>query len=193
MKTGSSGQRFRRLKSYSTALLTAVVLIVLYVAYKAHWRVQPGDSIPDIALGSLDGEVVELAELRGRIVVLNFFATWCPPCRLELQEIHEDLWTRIKDDEDIFLGTVSRGESLETVRRFVRTKGYEWTFLIDQDGEAFEQVAFWKGGIPRTLIIDREGLIRYLHMGDERGTASVLLREVERLKSERRGDGADGA
>lgn len=172
--------------------MTAVILIALYAAYKMHWRVQPGDSISGMTLKSLDGEVVELAELRGRIVVLNFFATWCRPCRLELQEMQEVLWVKIKDDEGVFLGTVSRGETVETVRRFVRAKEYEWSFLIDEDGNAFEQVAFWKGGIPRTLIIDGEGLIRYLHFGYERGIADVLLGEVDKLKSEMRGDGPDG-
>lgn len=190
--TRSRGQRFRRLQRYSTGLLAVVILLALYAAYKMHWRVQPGDSISGMALKSLSGEVVEFAEFRGRIVVLNFFATWCPPCRLELQEIHEDLWPRIKNDDDVFLGTVSRGESDATVREFVRTRDYEWTFLIDEDSEAFEQVAFWKGGIPRTLIIDGKGFIRYLHVGYRRGMTSVLLSEVEMLKSEERGDGQDG-
>jgi len=163
-------------------LLSAAAFLVLFFAYKMHWRVQVGERLPGMTVRSLDGDVVDLGAFRGRIVVLNFFATWCPACLLELDEVQKELWPRIRDDDDVVFLAVSRGERAATVEAFSREKGSEWIFLIDEGGEAFGQVAW--SGIPRTLIIDRDGVIRYRHVGYRRGITAEWMAVLTRLRDD---------
>ncbi len=163
--------------------LSAAAFLVLFFAYKMHWRVQVGERLPGMTLASLDGDAIDLGAFRGRIVLLNFFATWCPACLLELDEVQKELWPRIRADDNVVFLAVSRDEPAETVEAFTRKKGFEWTFLIDEGGEAFGQVAW--SGIPRILIIDRHGLIHYRHVGYRRGITAEWMTELARLRNGR--------
>ncbi|MFQ5852998.1 MAG: peroxiredoxin family protein [Candidatus Binatia bacterium] len=110
---------------------------------------------PDFTLKGLDGSQVTLRDLRGRVVFLNFWATWCPPCRLEMPSM-ERLYRRLKE-KGLLMLAVDMQESEKLVAEFMRDFNLSFPALLDRDGS----VTFLYGvrGIPSTYIIDRAGRV----------------------------------
>ncbi len=120
----------------------------------------PGFRAPDFAFEDLEGKVWRLSELRGKPVLLNFWATWCPPCRKEipdLQAFHEQYGDRI-----VLLG-INWGEDPEDVKEFLERYGATYTNLLDRDGLFF--VRYQLTGLPTSYWIDEEGIIRGMWLG----------------------------
>lgn len=120
----------------------------------------PGYRAPDFAFEDLEGNTVRLSELRGVPVLLNFWATWCPPCRKEipdLQRFYEQYGDRIT-----LLG-IDWGEDVEEVKRFLERYGATYTNLLDKDGKFF--VRYRLTGLPTSYWIDEEGIIRGMWLG----------------------------
>jgi len=120
-----------------------------------------GNLAPDLSLTGLDGQVVQLSELRGKPVVLNFWATWCPPCKQEMPDI-EKAYQKYRGEGLVVLG-VDQMEDLDTVQKFVKQNGYSWTFLLDSDGEASK--VYRASALPTTYFVDRQGIIRDVQVG----------------------------
>lgn len=115
---------------------------------------------PDFTLKDLNGRPVKLSGLRGKPVLLNFWATWCPPCRKEmpdLQKFHE-----LYGDKITLLG-IDFGESKSDVLAFLREFGITYANLLDRDGRAF--VRYRLTGIPTSYWIDSKGIIRGIWEG----------------------------
>jgi len=110
---------------------------------------------PDFTLKDLKGNQVTLKNLKGRVVFLNFWATWCPPCRVEMPSM-ERLYQELKDKGLVMLA-VDMQESEKLVKEFFKEFNLSFTALLDLDGD----ISFLYGirGIPTTYIIDREGKI----------------------------------
>ncbi len=124
---------------------------------------QKNSPAPDFTLTSLDGLSVTLSELSGRPVLLNFWATWCPPCRSEMpyfQEIHEDpVWR----ERELLILAVNLQESAADVRRFVTDNAYAFTVLLDTKAEAAR--LYNTSSIPATYIIGKDGIIKDRRIG----------------------------
>ena len=84
-----------------------------------------GEQAPDIAVTSVDGPPIRLADLRGRVILVNFFATWCGPCRMELPDLQE-IWNEFHDQDAFRMLIIGREESAETVRAFKDEHGFQW-------------------------------------------------------------------
>ncbi len=120
----------------------------------------PGYRAPDFAFEDLDGTMIRLSDFRGKPVLLNFWATWCPPCRKEipdLQRFHEQYANKI-----VLLG-IDWGEDIEEVKRFLERYGATYTNLLDKNGEFF--VLYRLTGLPTSYWIDEEGIIRGMWLG----------------------------
>lgn len=120
-----------------------------------------GNPAPDFALQDLDGRTVRLSDLRGKAVLINFWATWCPPCREEMPDL-ERAYGKYRDQGVVFLG-IDQGESADTVRRFVQRYNYSWTFLLDSDLKVSN--SYRASAIPMSFFVDREGILRDIHVG----------------------------
>ena len=127
-----------------------------------------GSRAPDFTLTDLDGNTVRLSDLLGKVVFLNFWATWCSPCRAEMPDI-EALHRKYRDRGVVVLGVDLR-ESESTVRTYLERGGYTWTFLIDTTGRVAS--AYRVSAIPTSFFIDREGVIRAVVIGGM--TASTM-------------------
>ena len=120
-----------------------------------------GNPAPDFSLKSLDGSSVRLSELRGKPVIVNFWATWCPSCKEEMPVL-QAAYEKYRDQGYEFLG-VDLNEDGGTVQDFVQKGGYNWVFLLDTSGEV--STTYRVSGIPTTYFIDREGVIQEMFIG----------------------------
>ncbi|MEO6456888.1 MAG: TlpA disulfide reductase family protein [Chloroflexia bacterium] len=116
---------------------------------------------PDFALQTIDGEVIKLSELRGKPVWINFWATWCPPCRAEMPEMKQR-YAKLKEQGLVIIG-VDVGEDTEIVNQFVTSKGFDWTFVVDDTNDISQQ--YLVSGIPAHFFVGRDGLIKAVQMG----------------------------
>lgn len=135
-----------------------------------------GSQTPDFALKGLNGQTVRLSELRGKPVMVNFWATWCPPCRQEMPDI-EKAYKKYRDEGIVFLG-VDQMEDPDIVQKFVKENGYSWVFLLDSEGEASKQ--FRASALPTTFFIDRQGVIRDMQIGAL--TAAQLESKLSKIR-----------
>jgi len=123
---------------------------------------EDGPRAPDFALTRMNGETFRLSEHRGEVVVLNVWATWCPPCRDEIPGFVE-LQREFRGEGVTFVGLSVDEDGLAAVRRFAQTQ------TLNYPQVASPEVAYRKYGrttaVPRTFVIDRRGRIRYTHSG----------------------------
>jgi thiol-disulfide isomerase/thioredoxin len=110
--------------------------------------------VPALSLPDRSGGRLSLANLTGKVVLLNFWATWCPPCRAEMPSI-ERLWKAMKG-KDFTIAAVDEGESAATVNAFFAKNGYSYPVALDVNGGAGD--AFAVQGIPTTYLLDKNGL-----------------------------------
>ena len=108
-----------------------------------------------------DGKTIRLENFRGKAVFLNFWASWCPPCRAEARTL-EAAWQSYKDRGVVFLG-VDIQDTEEDARAFIKEFGI--TYLNGRDASAKIAIDYGVWGIPETFFIDREGRITYKHVG----------------------------
>ena len=134
-----------------------------------------GKLAPDFTLNDLDGQEVSLSGLRGKPVLLNFWATWCGPCRIEmpfLQEIYEK-WT----DKELVLLAVNLHEDPDKVREFVEGAGFSFPVLLTTGNEV--PLSYNVRNIPATFFIDADGVIRDIKVGAFFGVEDIESRLVK--------------
>jgi peroxiredoxin len=120
-----------------------------------------GERAPDFALGDTNGQVYALEDFVGQVVLVNFWATWCAPCRLEMPLL-QDHFERYMEDEFIVLA-INLQESEAQVADFVEEFSLTFPVLIDSDGAVSQEYRI--RGYPSTIVIDREGNISAIHIG----------------------------
>jgi cytochrome c biogenesis protein CcmG/thiol:disulfide interchange protein DsbE len=134
-----------------------------------------GDPAPGFSITLLDGLEVSLSDLRGQVVVLNFWASWCDPCRQEAPSLQE-VWETYKGKGVIFLG-VSHKDAEDASRAFVQKFGL--TYLNGTDPRDRISRAYGITGVPETFVIDAEGRIAQFYMGEVR--TDELARRLAQL------------
>lgn len=139
--------------------------------------VKAGETAPDFTVELVDGSQLSLKELRGKVVLLNFWATWCPPCRQELTRVQKDIIDRFAGKEFAFL-PVSRGEKRETVEAFREKTGYTFPMGLDSARTVYDRYA--SNYIPRNFLIDKEGKVVLATVGYDDEEFDALIRTIEK-------------
>ena len=124
---------------------------------------QVGKLAPDFKFGNSEGESISLSDLHGNLVMLNFWATWCNPCKVEIPLIQELSQDEEMSDRGLVLLTVNSGESADKVRRFMIEHGLSFTVLLDTKNSIVR--AYNVRAIPTTFFIDKDGIIRDIKLG----------------------------
>jgi len=126
------------------------------------YKVKVGEQTPKLAFKLLDGTPVTNENLKGKVVVLQFTASWCGVCRKEMPHLESEVWQRFKKDKDfVFIG-IDLKENLETVKKFIKQTKVTYPFTIDSDGSIFESFTLPKAGVTRNIVLDRSGKIIFL-------------------------------
>jgi peroxiredoxin len=136
-----------------------------------------GDPAPDFTVLTLDGEPFTLSEQRGKVVLINWFATWCPPCVEEMPHLQTEVWERFRGD-GLVMVSVARQETLQVVQPFVAEHGVTWPFALDPDRKAF--AAYADAFIPRNHLVDREGTIVFQSNGFEKDDFAEMIEVIAR-------------
>lgn len=122
-----------------------------------------GSKAPDFTLKTLDGKDISLSQFRGKKVILNFWASWCTPCKVELPHL-QATWEKYRDSGDVILVTVAGSQSEEAlIRSHIQSSGYTFIVLLDPSDSAFNRYQIVS--IPRTFFIDKGGTIRRIQQG----------------------------
>ncbi len=136
-----------------------------------------GDPAPHFELTTLDGSTFDLEAHRGRVVLVNFFATWCPPCREELPHLEREVWQRFSD-ERFALIAVGREEGDNVLAPFMEQHGYTFPVAGDPDRSVYSRYA--SRYIPRNVVIGPEGTVLFQTQGFERDEFETMIAIIER-------------
>lgn len=135
------------------------------------------DPAPAFSLKSLAGDSVSLADLKGQVVFIDFWATWCPPCRISLPAV-ERLHADYQGKPVRVLG-VSVDEDIDALRAFVKKKGTAYPVLMDSDSAVAS--AYGADGIPHFVIVDRDGRLAGQWSGFAPGHSDDWRKTIDRL------------
>ena len=133
--------------------------------------VKVGQVAPDFSVEMLDGRVIKLSELRGKVVMVCFWATWCPPCRQEMAHLQEGVIDHFAG-KDLVVLPISRGEKREVVEKFLTDNGYTFGVGLDPERAIYDQYA--SNFVPRTFIINKRGKVTYRVAGYDEETAEAV-------------------
>lgn len=137
---------------------------------------------PGFSLLGEDGETYTLSAQRGKVVVLSFWATWCPPCRFEMPSLNRS-WLALKDEGFMFLG-VNVGEDADTVFEF--TGEYPVTFPLPLDREAKVIKNYSVIGLPTTYVIDANGMVTHRAIGSREWDSPDMLKALRAVRDVKR-------
>jgi cytochrome c biogenesis protein CcmG/thiol:disulfide interchange protein DsbE len=121
-----------------------------------------GNAAPDFELKTLDGKSIRLSELQGQKVILNFWATWCPPCRAEMPEM-QNFYEKYNKDVEVFAVNLTSQDSRDKVHSFIKENGLTFPVVLDEEGDVLKLYKI--SPIPTSYIIDSEGIIRHKYVG----------------------------
>ena len=133
------------------------------VAAQARPMAEPTRPAPDFMLAAADGGQVRLRDLRGRVVLLNFWATWCPPCKAEMPDL-DALYREYGATRDFVVIGVNLAEAPEVVASFARQNRVTFPLALDRDGAVTTDL-YRVRGFPTSMIVDRAGVIRDVWLG----------------------------
>ena len=122
-----------------------------------------GKAAPDFSLKTLDGKDVKLSSLKGKVVLIDFWATWCPPCVKGLPHINEIAQKKELTDKGLVVLAVNVQEKAATVQKFMDAKKLTVSVPLDAEGKASE--AYLVQGIPTTIVVGRDGKISEVFVG----------------------------
>lgn len=140
--------------------------------------VKVGDDVPEFVVEMFDGQKINIKDLKGKIVLINFWATWCPPCQEELKRVQKEIIDRFKGKDFVFLA-ISREESKEQVKKFRERNGYTFPMGLDPERKIYSKFA--TATIPRNFIIDKKGKIVEIEVGYTKESFAKMIEKLERL------------
>lgn len=121
--------------------------------------VKVGDMVPEFDLHLLSGEKIPISSLKGKVVMLQFTASWCGVCRREMPFIEKDIWLKLKDNPDFALYGIDLKEDAAKTEEFAKLIPVTYPLTLDLEGETFEKFCAKGAGVTRNIILDRQGRI----------------------------------
>lgn len=147
----------------------------------AGYIVKVGDMAPDFEMTLVDGAKVKLSDLKGKVVMLQFTASWCGVCRKEMPFIEKDIWQKHKDNASFVLYGVDRDEPLERVKAFAKQTGVTYPLGLDPGANIFAKYAERNAGITRNVLVGKDGKIVMMTRLYNEEEFAALCKKIEEL------------
>ena len=146
--------------TYAFAQLTKVPVQNIPADYG--YLVKQGDKMPEIEFTLTDGKTIKTNDLKGKVVMLQFTASWCSVCRKEMPHIENEIWQKHKNNKNFALFGIDMDEPLEKVKKFATDMKITYPLALDPAAKIFYTVAAKGAGVTRNIIIDKNGKIAYM-------------------------------
>lgn len=166
-----------------SAISTALFLLVTLGLVATVAAVDAGSRAPELGARTLDGRPIRMADLRGKVVIVDFWASWCEPCREELPAL-DRLYQRYREQGLVVVG-VSVDRTERNARGFLRRNSVSFPIIHDEGHRIADRYS--PPRMPSSYIVDRRGVIRHVHEGFRSGDERRIEREVRALLAERPG------
>ena len=144
------------------------------------YHVKVGDMVENIEFNLIDGSTLSMDYLKGKVVVLQFTASWCSVCRKEMPFLEKEVWQEFKDDDFILIG-VDLDEPLDKVHAFVAKMQTTYPMALDPGGEIYYKFAYENSGVTRNVVIGKDGRIAYLTRLFEREEFDKMKLKINEL------------
>ena len=138
--------------------------------------VKTGDKVPAFTVTTLDGEEVAIEKLKGKVVLINFFATWCGPCMKEMPEVESQVWPKFKD-QNFAMVSIGREHTKEQLQTWNKKKGFTFPIAPDPKREVYSKFA--SQYIPRNFIVDKSGKIIWQGVGFDQKELDQMIKVIE--------------
>ncbi|MDR0333210.1 MAG: TlpA family protein disulfide reductase [Dysgonamonadaceae bacterium] len=152
--------------------------------YEHQYLVKVGDMAPDFEMEMPDGQKVRLSSLRGKVVMLQFTASWCGVCRRKMPYIESEIWQRYKDNLEFALYGIARGDTPAQIEAMRVATKVTYPIGMDPEGDIFGLYAEKDAGITRNIIIDRAGRIVELTRLFEMDEFNEMVELIDKLLSQ---------
>ena len=160
-------------------LIILITVSINLLAQDEFTLVKEGQTAPDFTIQLENGQTKKLSDLKGKVVWINFFATWCGPCRQELPHLQKDVYEKLKNNKDFELIILGRKHTHSEVDKFKTEQKFTMPFYADPERSIFDQYA--KQNIPRNFIIDKEGKIAVSSSGYSEQEFEKIVKKTEAL------------
>ena len=144
-------------------------------------KVKVGDKAPQFVIINKKDKV-DISGLKGKVILINFFATWCSPCRTELPVLQKNIWEKYKDDKDFNLVIIGRGHTEEEINSFKTKTSSVMPMYPDPDKSVYN--LFASQYIPRNYLIDKKGNIRFMSKGFDQSEFDAMANLIKVLLKE---------
>lgn len=124
--------------------------------------VKIGQQVPDFALKTTDGKSIQMSSLKGKVVMLQFTASWCSVCRKEMPHIESEIWKKYQNNPNFALYGIDLDEPKEVVEKFAKDVPVTYPLTLDPKGGIFYRFAEKEAGVTRNVIVDKTGKIVYM-------------------------------
>ena len=141
-------------------------------------EVAVGSTAPNFSLTDLRGKEISLAQYQGKVVILDFWATWCGPCRMSMPMLEK---IQKEYPSDVKLLAVNLQDPIDDVKDFVARQNFNSTVLLDSEGRVGS--VYQAGSIPMQVVIDKKGIVSSVHVGFSPRMGEQLRGEIEKLRS----------
>lgn len=145
--------------------------------FAAHTKV--GEIMPVFSVQEVSGKTFSIATERGKVVVVNFWATWCPPCREEMPLLEKDIWEKYRSRSDFAMVAIAREQTQTTIAGFEKQHA-EFTYPLAYDPHRSVYARFADAGIPRSYVVGRDGRIVFQSVGYGPGDIGKLDEAIEK-------------
>lgn len=140
--------------------------------------IKVGNQMPAFTIVSDNGQTIKSAELKGKVVLITFFATWCPPCQKELPEVETKIWNKYKDNKNFRLLVIGREHNDDELAKYNVKKGFTFPLYPDKNRAIFG--VFAKNLIPRNYLIGKNGNVIYTSKGYSPEEFEQLLEAIQK-------------
>lgn len=144
--------------------------------------VKKGQQVPNFTVDAENGKTINISDYKGNVVLINFFATWCGPCRKELPVLQKQVWPKYKDNSKFKLMVIGREHSPEEVAEFKKDMDFTFPMYPDKDRSIYEKFA--NSLIPRNYVIDKTGKVVFVSSGFEEKEFNEMLELIDKLLNE---------